>query len=977
MTNIIYLLIVLATVFALVYHDSPKQKDEMMNIQQENHRVRETAMINWPSFNDNSYIYILGLFLKQHTSMLITPEERAMFMSAILLSQKKNITLNGKQFAYRLEETNGHDIIDALDRTCLSITENQILGIVGPTSSYETKTLVHFCNRSGLPVLGYATTEPELSDRNVYQTFYRMSPSDTIMAAVLLKLFQKYDWNSTNIIYQSDSYGQGGLRALTEFFGDAIKISCVIKYDLFTDQIENFRHQLEESSSRIVLVWATSEITTNIIELAVKEGNILAPDFLWILTAANLRMQLNDKQLIGTLLIRSVSPQTFDMPINRTLLKDAIDIWKTYDPQSCHDDDKQIDTYALYAFDSAWMLILAFQELCQQTSTDCSSLVNTSYCFDSRLINRKELHNIMQTMDFLGVSGHIQFHGNTTDRIMHDGLYFLIDNLQLSKANKGELHVVEVLRFNDSTSNINYKSAAQWTESENAIQWPRDSNIVPLHYALLEGKTLNITVYISPPFYMEKFYNYSNGTYEIVQEGYIFDLILLLEQRMKFHRNITVAPIHTTYNELVNCVENRTYDIVMADLTKTANRLNQIDFSVSIYDNTMRMIVRKSTGRTTPIMAFLKPFHYSLWLSIFFVIYLFSAFIIAIFEFIDGKERSIAIDVDNLNINTPSVSDIYYKSKTETLFRSMYHTIGGLVQRGTELQARTSFSRFQTVLVWLMSVILVALFTSNMVQYFATEREKSWIQSIEDLKMCGKIGCNRIGITEQSHHADYFKKEVMNDIEINYYHLNHSLTSYTKLLDYHIDVAIVDSSSADYITQTDHCDIEMAGLPFGRTNFGVAIPKHWIYKDDLDKNLMDLRTGSAFDTLLIKWFQQKNCDREDEIKNNGFGDGLTLLQTRGLFILFSIFTTINIILFILKRSGFFNTENRQCLSNKIRECFRVPVSPLSDQSSIQHHNDLPNLSNNDQRMQQTTHEIVHSLSINNREQYRESESKPS
>ncbi|CAF4371371.1 unnamed protein product, partial [Adineta steineri] len=109
-----------------------------------------------------------------------------------------------------------------------------------------------------------------------------------------------------------------------------------------------------------------------------------------------------------------------------------------------------------------------------------------------------------------------------------------------------------------------------------------------------------------------------------------------------------------------------------------------------------------------------------------------------------------------------------------------------------------------------------------MVQYFATEREKPWIQSIEDLKMCGKIGCNRIGITEQSHHADYFKKEVMNDIEINYYHLNHSLTSYTKLLDYHIDVAIVDSSSADYITQTDHCDIEMAGLPFGRTNFGVA-----------------------------------------------------------------------------------------------------------------------------------------------------------
>ena len=96
-------------------------------------------------------------------------------------------------------------MIDTLDRTCLSIIENQILGIVGPKGSNEAKTVARFCNRVGLPVLGYSTSDLELSDRNAYQTFYRMASSDMITAQALLKLFKKYSWSSTIVIYQGDS----------------------------------------------------------------------------------------------------------------------------------------------------------------------------------------------------------------------------------------------------------------------------------------------------------------------------------------------------------------------------------------------------------------------------------------------------------------------------------------------------------------------------------------------------------------------------------------------------------------------------------------------------------------------------------------------------------------------------------------------------------------------------------------------------
>ncbi|CAF4261425.1 unnamed protein product, partial [Adineta steineri] len=44
-----------------------------------------------------------------------------MFRAAILLAQRRNMTINGKQIAYHVEETNGRDVIETLDRTCRSI----------------------------------------------------------------------------------------------------------------------------------------------------------------------------------------------------------------------------------------------------------------------------------------------------------------------------------------------------------------------------------------------------------------------------------------------------------------------------------------------------------------------------------------------------------------------------------------------------------------------------------------------------------------------------------------------------------------------------------------------------------------------------------------------------------------------------------------------------------------------------------------
>jgi ABC-type branched-subunit amino acid transport system substrate-binding protein len=455
----------------------------------------------WPSFTDHSYIYLLGLFVNQRVSIFkhfFTGAEPAMFRAAIILSQKLNKTANGKQFAYRIEHTSGRDVIETLDLTCHAILENEILGIVGPEYSSEAKTLSRFANRAGLPVIGYSTTDPELSNRHAYQTFYRLPPSDVITVYALLKLFQKYNWNSTNVIYQSDNYGEGGLRALTEVFNKKINISRKIKYDLSTDEIDDLQQQLEKSPSRIVVVWASVNVTTQIIQEALRAGNILAPRFLWILMSPNTTMLTADNQdvnqLSGMLMLRLVTSNLFDISIDTELLNNATDIWKEYDPESYPVDEKRIDTFALYAFDAAWLLILAIEKLCQQNPTTCLSYENSSSCFTSQLVNHEDLNKIIQTMNFTGVSGYVQFQSNTTDRVGSTMADYIIDNLQPLTKDSNKLQIVEVLRLNGTIMDIERDNEPQWEELDATISWPSHSPEPPTDYARLRGKLYGFRV---------------------------------------------------------------------------------------------------------------------------------------------------------------------------------------------------------------------------------------------------------------------------------------------------------------------------------------------------------------------------------------------------------------------------------------------------------------------------------------------------
>ncbi|CAF4802424.1 unnamed protein product, partial [Rotaria sp. Silwood2] len=99
----------------------------------------------------------------------------------------------------QVAQTGGYPI-GAISTTC-SITSNcNIVGMVGPTYSREAHIITQYAESVGIPAISYTATDPELSDRNAYPTFYRTVPSDATAALSIVELFKRFNWTSCIII---------------------------------------------------------------------------------------------------------------------------------------------------------------------------------------------------------------------------------------------------------------------------------------------------------------------------------------------------------------------------------------------------------------------------------------------------------------------------------------------------------------------------------------------------------------------------------------------------------------------------------------------------------------------------------------------------------------------------------------------------------------------------------------------------------
>ena len=288
----------------------------------------------WPSSSSTSSStpQLLGLFPDGENmpdTMGISVHSRAMFKAAVLLSQQYNITINGEYLQWQAGYTGGQ-MIDALSGTCQAVSAANILGIVGPALSREALLIAAFVRKIGIPVVSYAATDPDLSDRMNYRAFYRTVPSDNAAAFAIAKLFMRYNWTSCVIIHQNDAIGIGGAKIISQtFVKNRLSVNELIVFDIATLRIRgDLKKYLTNSPTRIVVAWLEPNYTSIILQEALA-ADVLGPHFIWILSSdvpVNAFEPFSYQKLVGMLAIEPVTGAAVGAPINSTLLNAALSI---------------------------------------------------------------------------------------------------------------------------------------------------------------------------------------------------------------------------------------------------------------------------------------------------------------------------------------------------------------------------------------------------------------------------------------------------------------------------------------------------------------------------------------------------------------------------------------------------------------------------------------------------------------------------
>jgi ABC-type amino acid transport substrate-binding protein/ABC-type branched-subunit amino acid transport system substrate-binding protein len=835
----------------------------------------------------NSPIQLLGIF-QDESEVTVSVHARAMFKAAILLSQQYNMTVAGHPIEWRAAYTGG-TVINALDLTCQAISSSNIVGIVGPSLSREAHVIAAFAKTIGIPVISYSATDPDLSNRNAYPVFYRTVPSDHAATRSIAQLFIRYNWTSCIIIYQNDQFGSGGAKALSQVFSSVgLIVRELIEFDIATGTIQgNLKVRLTSSPARIVLVWAESEYTSLIVQHAL-DHDILGPQFTWILSQSIPLNTINEtlhSKMIGMLTVEPTIGSVVDAPVNTTLLNAAYAIWQREEPSTFPGASK-VDDYALFAFDATWSLIEAVYKICANATenSSCLSLIGPAYCFDRRLMNSNALINALSVSEFLGVSGPIEFNGNVTDRVL--GTYYVAQNVQPSSDG---LDYVSILERSEPG---NWKVYSRTS----VILWPGSSLNPPSGRAVLAGVRLRIGVIESTPFTTSLNVVDQAGQSSTKLIGYVPDLINLLQRKMGFIPEIMMAPPNQTYSGMVRSVANGVYDIVIGDVTITSARRELVGFSNAIFDNSLRIIIRKEPGADVDLLSYFKPFTFGLWMM------LLSACVYA----------AILICVLERNVNEA----LHNRSIPSSVCMCIWYSIGTLVGYGADFHATTGAGRIVTIGLYILSLVFVATYTANLASDLTVSKSKNIISGLDDLKS-GRVPFSRFGIRLGTAGEDYYLREISGGSR-NFYPLKSRKDLYEKLLSRVIDGSFMDTGVAEYVTNNIYCNLTLAGSDFDKSSFGIVIPKQWVYAQDLDVNILSLRESGALDDMKRRWFQASTCATAVDKST-----GIELDAMSGLFLTFAIICVLSLIPYVY--------DQRHIIKNRLLRLARrktLPVQPI-------------------------------------------------
>ncbi|WP_170427590.1 transporter substrate-binding domain-containing protein [Ruegeria arenilitoris] len=332
-----------------------------------------------------------------------------------------------------------------------------------------------------------------------------------------------------------------------------------------------------------------------------------------------------------------------------------------------------------------------------------------------------------------------------------------------------------------------------------------------------QAQTLSVTTVTRPPFsYVE----------DEAQTGFSMDLLQALAEALDWDYAVNRVE---SFGDMLGAVQDGSADLAVANISITAARETQMDFSQPIFEAGLQIMVPSEAARSPSLLHALLSAELFLAIGLAFAILLGGGMLMWSFE--------------------RRAQPYFDRKLNEAWFPSFWWALNLVVNGGfEERMPRTPFGRLLGVILVVSSLFIVSVFTARIASVMTVEAISGNVNSVNDLY--GK----QVGTISGSTAANFLNRR---EVEFNGYEdLDSMLTAFREK---ELDAVVFDAPILSYFASHEGRRVAtMTGGVFLRENYGIAFPTGSPLVEDVNQALLALREDGTYDEIYRKWFGVRN-----------------------------------------------------------------------------------------------------------------------
>jgi ABC-type amino acid transport substrate-binding protein len=329
----------------------------------------------------------------------------------------------------------------------------------------------------------------------------------------------------------------------------------------------------------------------------------------------------------------------------------------------------------------------------------------------------------------------------------------------------------------------------------------------------LTAQTLTVATVTRPPFSFVE-----NGR----DTGFSIELLAELTDRLGWEYEINRVD---AFSDMLGQVRNGDADLAIANISITAAREIEMDFSQPIFESGLQMMLRVEDMQAPSLLKAVLSWDLALAIGIAFVLLLGGGMLMWTFE--------------------RRAQPYFDRPLKEAWFPSFWWALNLVVNGGFEERVpRTPIGRMFGVVLVVSSLFVVSVFVAKITAVMTVEAITGSVNSVNDLY--GK----RVGTIKGSTAAGFLDRR-----EIEYREYDGLSMLIEAFEAGNIRVVVFDAPILSYYTTHE-------GARFGRTvgsvflkeNYGIIFPENSPRVEDVNRTLLALREDGTYDAIYRRWF---------------------------------------------------------------------------------------------------------------------------